>query len=194
MRRESLQGKRKRHHTGGPLLGFSSRRRLLHEPMSLSSARGSLAFRRLAYWLNAELQSPFSMPKAWVGAHRHEKGGIMIVGLNHGPEVLVKQSGEEIGRRLFETSIDANRYVEELITREGLDCEYRRVGLSLPNIASEGESGQVKKPRATSRRRGAGHVTARRSVLVGRRAVLMSLGAISAVRFSVKFWPTAPAK
>jgi hypothetical protein len=29
---------------------------------------------------------------------------------------------------MFETSIDANRYVEELITREGLDCEYRRVG------------------------------------------------------------------
>ena len=25
--------------------------------------------RRLAYWLNAEPRSPFSMPKAWVGAH-----------------------------------------------------------------------------------------------------------------------------
>ena len=55
-------------------------------------------------------------------------GGMMIVGLKHGPEVLVKQYGEELGRRMFETSIDANRYVEELITREGLDCEYRRVG------------------------------------------------------------------
>jgi glycine/D-amino acid oxidase-like deaminating enzyme len=55
-------------------------------------------------------------------------GGMMIVGLKHGPEVLVKQYGEELGRRLFETSIDANRYVEELITREGLDCEYRRYG------------------------------------------------------------------
>src|SRR5260370_15679292 len=29
---------------------------------------------------------------------------------------------------MFETSIEANQYVEELITREGLDCEYRRVG------------------------------------------------------------------
>jgi len=46
----------------------------------------------------------------------------MIVGLKHGPEVLVKQYGEELGRRMFDTSIDANRYVEELITREGLDC------------------------------------------------------------------------
>ena len=55
-------------------------------------------------------------------------GGMMIVGLKHGPEVLVQQYGEELGRRMFETSIDANRYVEELITREGLDCEYRRVG------------------------------------------------------------------
>ena len=55
-------------------------------------------------------------------------GGMMIVGLKHGPEVLVQQYGEELGRRMFETSIEANRYVEELITREGLDCEYRRVG------------------------------------------------------------------
>ena len=55
-------------------------------------------------------------------------GGMMIVGLKHGPEVLVQQYGEELGRRMFETSIDANRYVEELIAREGLDCEYRRVG------------------------------------------------------------------
>lgn len=50
----------------------------------------------------------------------------MIVGLKHGPEVLVKQYGEELGRRLFETSLDANRYVEELIAREGMDCAYRR--------------------------------------------------------------------
>jgi glycine/D-amino acid oxidase-like deaminating enzyme len=55
-------------------------------------------------------------------------GGMMIVGLKHGPEILVKQYGGELGRRLFETSLDANRYVEELITREGLDCEYRRYG------------------------------------------------------------------
>jgi glycine/D-amino acid oxidase-like deaminating enzyme len=53
-------------------------------------------------------------------------GGTMIVGLKHGPEVLVKQYGEELGRRLFETSLDANRYVEELIAREGMDCAYRR--------------------------------------------------------------------
>ena len=36
-------------------------------------------------------------------------GGMMIVGLKHGPEVLVKQYGEELGRRMFETSIEANR-------------------------------------------------------------------------------------
>ncbi len=46
-------------------------------------------------------------------------GGMMIVGLKHGPEVLVKQYGEELGRRMFETSIDANRYVEELINARG---------------------------------------------------------------------------
>ena len=55
-------------------------------------------------------------------------GGMMIVGLKHGPEVLVKQYGEELGRRLFDTSLEANRYVEELITREGVDCDYRRYG------------------------------------------------------------------
>lgn len=55
-------------------------------------------------------------------------GGMMIVGLKLGPEALVKQYGEELGRRSFEVSLDANRYVEDLITREGLDCEYRRCG------------------------------------------------------------------
>jgi len=55
-------------------------------------------------------------------------GGMMIVGLKHGPEVLVKQYGEELGRRLFDTSLEANRYLEELINRENLDCEYRRYG------------------------------------------------------------------
>jgi len=55
-------------------------------------------------------------------------GGMMIVGLKHGPETLVKRFGAELGRRMFDTSLEANRYVEELITRENLDCEYRRHG------------------------------------------------------------------
>jgi hypothetical protein len=63
---KSPRWKTKRHHTGGPLLRLSSRRRpnFLHERMSLLSTRGSLASRRLAYWLNAERQSSFSMRKA----------------------------------------------------------------------------------------------------------------------------------
>ena len=55
-------------------------------------------------------------------------GGMMIVGLKQGPEVLLKLYGAELGRRMFEASLEANRYVEELITRENLDCEYRRHG------------------------------------------------------------------
>jgi hypothetical protein len=33
---------------------------------------GSPVFRQLACWLNAEPRSPFSMPKAWDGAHPRE--------------------------------------------------------------------------------------------------------------------------
>lgn len=55
-------------------------------------------------------------------------GGMMIVGLKHGPEVLAQTYGAELGRKLFETSLEANRYVEDLIQREHIDCEYGRVG------------------------------------------------------------------
>jgi glycine/D-amino acid oxidase-like deaminating enzyme len=54
--------------------------------------------------------------------------GMMIVGLKHGPQVLVKQFGEELGRKLFDTTLEANRFVEEMINREQIDCEYGRVG------------------------------------------------------------------
>jgi len=54
--------------------------------------------------------------------------GMMIVGLKHGPQVLVKQFGEELGRKLFDTTLEANRFVEEMIKREQIDCEYGRVG------------------------------------------------------------------
>lgn len=55
-------------------------------------------------------------------------GGMMIVGLKYGAETLVRRYGEELGRQLFEVSVEANRYVEELIQGEHLDCDYGRVG------------------------------------------------------------------
>jgi glycine/D-amino acid oxidase-like deaminating enzyme len=36
-------------------------------------------------------------------------GGMMIVGLKHGTQVLVKQYGEDLERRMFETSVAAVR-------------------------------------------------------------------------------------
>jgi glycine/D-amino acid oxidase-like deaminating enzyme len=54
--------------------------------------------------------------------------GMMIAGLKDSPAVLMKRHGEETGRQLFETSLTANRFVEELIDREGIDCNYNRHG------------------------------------------------------------------
>jgi glycine/D-amino acid oxidase-like deaminating enzyme len=67
-----------------------------------------------------------SQKLGWGASSRN--GGMMIVGLKHGPELLVKMHGAEMGRRLFETSLEANRHVDELINREQIDCEYGRVG------------------------------------------------------------------
>jgi glycine/D-amino acid oxidase-like deaminating enzyme len=54
--------------------------------------------------------------------------GMTIAGLKDSPAVLMKRHGEEIGRQLFETSLAANRFVEELIERERIDCDYHRHG------------------------------------------------------------------
>jgi len=62
----------------------------------------------------------------WGASSRN--GGMMIVGLKHGPQLLIEKYGEELGRRMFETTLEANRYVEDLINREQIDCEYGRVG------------------------------------------------------------------
>src|SRR5271163_180581 len=62
----------------------------------------------------------------WGASSRN--GGMMIVGLKHGPQVLIEKYGEELGRKMFDTTLEANRYVEEMITREQIDCEYGRVG------------------------------------------------------------------
>src|SRR5213080_1053287 len=42
-------------------------------------------------------------------------GGMMIVGLKYGAETLVQKYGEDLGRQLFEVSVEANRFVEQLI-------------------------------------------------------------------------------
>jgi glycine/D-amino acid oxidase-like deaminating enzyme len=55
-------------------------------------------------------------------------GGMMIVGLKYGAETLVEKYGESLGRQLFEVSVQANRFVEELIQSQGVDCDYHRVG------------------------------------------------------------------
>jgi glycine/D-amino acid oxidase-like deaminating enzyme len=60
-------------------------------------------------------------------------GGMMIVGLKHGPEVLVKQYGEELGRRKFETSIDASIW---------RTCSYNRdlrSGVHVPSVRVSAE-------------------------------------------------------
>ena len=54
--------------------------------------------------------------------------GMTIAGLKDSPAVLMKRHGEETGRQLFETSLAANRYVEQLIERERIDCDYNRHG------------------------------------------------------------------
>jgi glycine/D-amino acid oxidase-like deaminating enzyme len=54
--------------------------------------------------------------------------GMMIVGLKCGAETLVQKYGEDLGRQLFEVSAEANRFVEELIHGQGVDCDYGRVG------------------------------------------------------------------
>ena len=42
--------------------------------------------------------------------------------------MLMKRHGEETGRQRFETSLAANRFVEELIERERIDCDFNRHG------------------------------------------------------------------
>jgi glycine/D-amino acid oxidase-like deaminating enzyme len=54
--------------------------------------------------------------------------GMTIAGLKDSSAVLMKRHGEETGRQLFETSLAANRFVEELIEREQIDCDYHRHG------------------------------------------------------------------
>ena len=44
--------------------------------------------------------------------------GMMIVGLKHGPQVLVKKFGEELGRKLLDTTLEANRFVDITQKRE----------------------------------------------------------------------------
>src|SRR5208282_1196674 len=62
----------------------------------------------------------------WGASSRN--GGMMIVGLKHGPRELVEKFGEDLGRRMFETTVEANRHVEDLVSREKIDCEFGRVG------------------------------------------------------------------
>jgi glycine/D-amino acid oxidase-like deaminating enzyme len=55
-------------------------------------------------------------------------GGFVLPGFKPEIEVLARQHGLEEARRLFRLSLEAIACLEELITQEGIACDYRRCG------------------------------------------------------------------
>lgn len=63
----------------------------------------------------------------WGGSGRN--GGQVSVGAKRGPASWVKEYGHDMASRLWAASVESVSFVESLIEAEGIDCDYRRVGL-----------------------------------------------------------------
>ena len=55
-------------------------------------------------------------------------GGQLCPGLKPSPSKLFRRYGEALGRQLWSASVEAVRYVEDLIREEGIDCDYEPAG------------------------------------------------------------------
>jgi glycine/D-amino acid oxidase-like deaminating enzyme len=55
-------------------------------------------------------------------------GGFVLPGYKPDVQVLAKKFGLAAARRLFETSLEAVRFLESLIAQEAIDCDYSRCG------------------------------------------------------------------
>jgi glycine/D-amino acid oxidase-like deaminating enzyme len=55
-------------------------------------------------------------------------GGQVLTGLKVPPRTLLKRFGRERAREIYASSLAAIDFLEELIAREGIDCDYQRSG------------------------------------------------------------------
>lgn len=62
----------------------------------------------------------------WCASSRN--GGMVLTGLKLGMETIDKRYGRDITQALFEDSVRAIDTVEQLVTREGIDCDFQRSG------------------------------------------------------------------
>ncbi|MFQ5408586.1 MAG: NAD(P)/FAD-dependent oxidoreductase [Anaerolineales bacterium] len=62
----------------------------------------------------------------WGASSRN--GGMTTTGLKLKPETLFKQYGRELGRALWDASLDAITAVESIVVAEAIDCDFRRHG------------------------------------------------------------------
>ncbi|MCB9137442.1 MAG: FAD-binding oxidoreductase [Caldilineaceae bacterium] len=62
----------------------------------------------------------------WGASSRN--GGMMTTGLKDDAQHICKQYGNELGRRLWEWSLDAVDFVEKSVGEAGIDCDFARRG------------------------------------------------------------------
>lgn len=63
---------------------------------------------------------------AWGASSRN--GGMALTGLKHGVSTLVRLFGTEVGRALWQGSIEGITAVEETLKEERIDCDFKRCG------------------------------------------------------------------
>ncbi|HSH12931.1 MAG TPA: FAD-binding oxidoreductase, partial [Desulfurivibrionaceae bacterium] len=56
-------------------------------------------------------------------------GGQAGGGLKEGPQELIKKFGRELGQELWQGSLEAARFMEQLIETERIECDYERSGI-----------------------------------------------------------------
>jgi len=62
----------------------------------------------------------------WGASSRN--GGMVLTGLKLSAGTLLARYGRELGRQLYQASLDSVDLVEQLIRAEGIDCSFRRSG------------------------------------------------------------------
>ncbi|MBZ5592344.1 MAG: FAD-binding oxidoreductase [Acidobacteriia bacterium] len=62
----------------------------------------------------------------WGASSRN--GGMVLTGLKKGPETLIARYGLDVARRLYAASLASIDCVEQLVTEEGIACDFSRSG------------------------------------------------------------------
>ena len=62
----------------------------------------------------------------WGASSRN--GGMVLTGLKQGPETLIARYGLDVARRLYAASLASIDCVEQLVTEQGIACDFSRTG------------------------------------------------------------------